>query len=495
MNAPAGDRAGGRLSLWAWSTRQWETRPLVGMRSEPAAHRMVRRMAITVGCAGVITAVLELPRFLEQLVYLGGWVAVASIAAFALFPALTVVAMFAPLPVVRCLAGATALGYLAAAALVSFSFDHSVPESTATWMFRVFSLGVIVASVAWRATWSIIFMLVGNVGLALGVLTAIADPSAPWFFGVLFRSIGLCSLFLWCSIYAQRGAAAVDREAAVAEARAAKEAGAAARDRERARFAALIHDAVLSTLLDASRSGVVSPVLRAQAARTLDQLDALRRGGSGPERLDADSVSMFLTVAVREAAPEVAVQVTRAPGSEHLEMPVDAAGTLTAAAAEAVRNSLRHAAADGRVVHRGVDVTLAGNGVRVRVHDDGAGFDPHKVPVDRLGLSVSILGRMRSVDGGSARIESRPGQGAVVTLGWDAESAREDSVAQVPGAEGGDRPRGGPQRPERPARGPIGRADTGEERVELAGDGDGLVGRQSAGRDRVAALAAHGEGM
>ncbi|SLJ62917.1 Uncharacterised protein [Mycobacteroides abscessus subsp. abscessus] len=53
-------------------------------------------------------------------------------------------------------------------------------------------------------------------------------------------------------------------------------------------------------------------------------------------------------------------------------MPVDAAGTMAAAAAEAVRNSVRHAGAGDRPVHRGVTVELGPAAARL-VLRDGAG--------------------------------------------------------------------------------------------------------------------------
>ncbi len=439
MTAPADTRTLGRAPMWQWLSRQWESRPLLGMRPEPAADRMVRRLALAVGCAGLIAAVLDLPKLLEHFSALSGWATAASIAAFALFPVLAAVAVIGSVRFVRSMAGATAVSYLAAATLVSVGFDQTVPESMATWMFRVFSVGATAASLAWRPCPAIAYMLVGNVVLALGSLSVITDPSVSWYFGVLLRSIGLCALFMWCSIYAQAGAAAVDREAAQAGACAARVAGAAARDRERARFAALIHDAVLSTLLDASRAGTESPVLRDQAARTLEQLDALRGGTGGSERFDAHAVSTFLIAAVREVDPDLAVEVSCDPGGEALRMPVDTVGTVTAAAVEAVRNSLRHASAGGRVVRRGCALTVDRTGVRVRVDDDGAGFDPHKVPVDRLGLSVSILGRMRSVPGGAAEIVSRPGQGTAVTLSWTARQEHSAPQALIDLAQSADR--------------------------------------------------------
>jgi len=415
---------------------------------------MVRRLALAVGCAGMIAAAHDLPGMLRLDSVIGYWATAASIAAFALFPVLAVTAITASIRVVRSTAGAIAVVYLAAAALVSVSFDQVVlPESLATWMFRVFSVGVLAASVSWRSSWAIAYMLCGNVVLAFGNLSVIADPSLMWFLGMLFRSIGLCALFLWCSIYAQAGAAAVDREAAAAGRRAARVAGAAARDRERARFAALIHDAVLSTLLDASRAGAESPVLREQAARSLEQLAALRRGTAGSERFDAQAVGVFLTATVREVDPDIVVEVSHGPGSETIRMPVDAAGTLAAAAVEAVRNSLRHASAGGRLVRRGVTSTVDGTGVRVRVHDDGAGFDPNKVPVDRLGLTVSILGRMRSVPGGGAEIVSRPGQGTTVTLHW-ANGREQPDPSMLTDPLGDSRGPGG-QRSEQPVPGDL----------------------------------------
>ena len=52
------------------------------------------------------------------------------------------------------------------------------------------------------------------------------------------------------------------------------------------------------------------------------------------------------------------------------------------------------------------------------VIDDGRGFDPAAVRPGRLGMSVSIVERMRAVHGGRAAIVSRPGVGTRVSIGW-----------------------------------------------------------------------------
>ncbi|WP_280480505.1 ATP-binding protein [Nocardia cyriacigeorgica] len=175
---------------------------------------------------------------------------------------------------------------------------------------------------------------------------------------------------------------------------------------------------MLSTLLDASRGGTESPVLRRQAERTLEQLDESRAGSGDPDHLDAQSAIGFLRSAVHEVNPGIEFTARRTAGFDDLRLPVTAASTIAAALAEAARNSLRHATVPDREVRRSVTVTVSAGGIRTEMRDDGAGFDQNRVPVDRLGISVSILGRMRQLAGGAAFVESQPGEGTTVTLVW-----------------------------------------------------------------------------
>ena len=110
------------------------------------------------------------------------------------------------------------------------------------------------------------------------------------------------------------------------------------------------------------------------------------------------------------------------------DVPATAATALLGAAGEALRNSVRSAGGDrdglqtqapaARVVTRVVSVWGAGGGIRLSVHDDGVGFDPADVATERLGIALSISGRMARITGGSAEIASAPGEGATVTVGW-----------------------------------------------------------------------------
>ncbi|WP_353813311.1 sensor histidine kinase [Agromyces sp. SYSU T00266] len=84
---------------------------------------------------------------------------------------------------------------------------------------------------------------------------------------------------------------------------------------------------------------------------------------------------------------------------------------IEAAVAQCLMNVARHAGVDD------VEVALgrADGEVTVVVVDDGRGFDPERVPDDRIGLRTSIRGRIEQ-EGGRARIWSRPGVGTTVML-------------------------------------------------------------------------------
>jgi nitrate/nitrite-specific signal transduction histidine kinase len=56
--------------------------------------------------------------------------------------------------------------------------------------------------------------------------------------------------------------------------------------------------------------------------------------------------------------------------------------------------------------------------VRVGILDDGPGFDTENIPARRLGIQISIAGRLEQLEGGSAVVRSRPGVGTTVILEW-----------------------------------------------------------------------------
>jgi signal transduction histidine kinase len=114
---------------------------------------------------------------------------------------------------------------------------------------------------------------------------------------------------------------------------------------------------------------------------------------------------------IQEVYPEFEVTLSQTNDSELPELVSEA---LTEAALQAVDNSTKHG---GGASKRTVSLQGHGNGLKLVVSDNGKGFRPSKIPKDRLGIRVSISGRVKSV-GGQVFIRSEPGNGTDVVLEW-----------------------------------------------------------------------------
>ncbi|QLY29669.1 sensor histidine kinase [Nocardia huaxiensis] len=390
-----------------------------------AYDRIMRRLGISIGIAGMIVGGVELPEIAQQGRLAPGWWTIAAMVfTFGWYPILAVVSAVAGSRAIRFVSGCGALSHLLVLASIPFVLEAHTVDSSTVWPYRVTALAVTAAVLAWPTRLTVAYLLVSASSAALATVYTVADITPTLVVENFLRSAGLAALFVWCGTAATGAAARVDRESAIASRRAAAQAAAQARDRERARFAALIHDAVLSTLLEASRAGTSSDVLRRQAERTLEQLEEVRGDVSDPDLLDARSAVLFLRSAVQEVNPGIRFATRTWPGYDDLRMPVHSASTIAAALTEAVRNSLRHASLPGREVRRTVTATVSAGSIRIVFTDDGAGFDLAAVSADRLGISMSILGRMRQLAGGSAFVESQPGEGTTVTLVWGGDGSR-----------------------------------------------------------------------
>ena len=99
-------------------------------------------------------------------------------------------------------------------------------------------------------------------------------------------------------------------------------------------------------------------------------------------------------------------------------LPLPAEEVLYRIAQEALHNVVKHAAA-----HQvRVDVRRDGGGVRLRVEDDGKGFDPSDVPDGHLGLA-GMRARADRI-GAEFSCASRPGEGTTVEVRMGPEAAR-----------------------------------------------------------------------
>jgi signal transduction histidine kinase len=225
-------------------------------------------------------------------------------------------------------------------------------------------------------------------------------------------------------------AGAVSRRLLAADARAddanrqvaalhAQAAEAKARSQERLRYLReqikrhrALHDGPLSLLTAISSGGLdhQDEEVRRQCAVSANLLRGL---------ISADPLSTLtdLSIALTKAGNDHAVQGLRVQ-YQFSDLPADLPPTVVdafgGASNEALNNIARHAGTDKVfLTARSVD---NGSAVTVTIVDQGSGFDPSVTRHGR-GLSDSITGRMADV-GGSAAVDSMPGQGTRVELRW-----------------------------------------------------------------------------
>ncbi|MER6747486.1 sensor histidine kinase [Streptomyces sp. PDY-4] len=217
---------------------------------------------------------------------------------------------------------------------------------------------------------------------------------------------------------------------------------------ERERLAREIHDTLaqglssIQLLLRAAERALPgrpeaagAHVVQARRA-AVDNLAEARRfvAALTPPALDGTTLAGALErlCATTGAQHRVAVTFRRTGTPRALPTALEVA--LLRVAQSALSNTVRHSgAATG-------EVTLAHleDGVRLDVVDDGAGFDPGRLPAPDPaagGFGIAAMrARARSL-GGTLTVESSPGRGTAVSA-WFPSDAREDAREQRPAAPG-----------------------------------------------------------
>lgn len=380
----------------------------------------IRRMFALFAAVGYVGyLILLLPAILQLAPLMSSWWTPAM-CAIVFVPGLTlgVTALIGVPRWTRATAAVAALSFFVAVLTWPIAWDGTtVPAGDGVWLAAFPGLASIAAVLAWPAWAAFAHMVFGCVCVQLinFVIRGEVDPGqlAPEIaFAIMF-----CSLFVGAAVMALRTGRILDETTDRAHAAAATAAAERARDTERERFDALIHDSVMSTLLTASRGGAQEHVPRLAAA-TLAELDEIRSGlpTDRPFGLEAAVVHLRATTTEADPRAEFAVDAPAADSdAAQAELPSEAVRAVSAALAEALRNSRRHAGADARCTVRG---RVDADSIRIEATDDGVGFDPDAVSAHRLGIAVSIRARMDRVPGGSTAIESSPGAGTTVRLGW-----------------------------------------------------------------------------
>lgn len=186
-------------------------------------------------------------------------------------------------------------------------------------------------------------------------------------------------------------------------------------EKERQRVDALVHDQVLHTLLLAARAQGVDE-MRAASQSAATAIESLERAQSDQVRTDVvTTVGLFraLENAAEKLDPRIQVAIS---GSNLETLEPEIAQAMTEATLQALDNAIQHS----RAQQISLSLTSTGSGVQFVVSDDGVGFRPERISKDRIGISTSIMFRMKSIRG-VAEIESAPGQGAKVTLRWPSD--------------------------------------------------------------------------
>ncbi len=373
-----------------------------------AQLRVVRTIAIVLGICTAAFIALSLPKLIPQAPYLSPvWSVLAITATFGPPPVIALLARRTPLALLRRLVGGYAVTFLVVVATFPIAMVvYPMPPGLSPWPLGITTLGSVAAALAWRG-W--IAWIYGAVNAALIVVVrhyasagdnleiALQDGMHAFVFAGGFVAVTLVSV---------ASARALDRAAAAARDAAAEAAFAASRAREQVRLDALVHDQIMTTLFySAQRDPAVRAAAQTQAVRALRELDTLAAPAPGTVAFDELRQRLRFERAAFSAT------------SGAVALPADVADAVVEATAEAVRNSVRHG---GDLSTCSVRLSeIEGRGIRVVVADDGRGFDPRAVPPGRLGIRLSMQGRLAAV-GGTATVTSAPGSGTEVVIEWTA---------------------------------------------------------------------------
>lgn len=380
-----------------------------------AHDRVFRALAFGFLPAGALFGLLAGPGAAEQADrWPAWWTETAFLLGVAPSVVLGALAFLLPIPALKVIARVAVAGVLVVLASIPVAALPSPEWNGQAWFLQVCGLGLIATALAMRPGTAVLTQLLAAVLIVVArqatdhsdaLLEGLQDGLYVLLFSTTFVALG---------VGARIAGRAADREEAQAVAAAGAAAADLAREGERARVNALVHDRVLATLLAAARHVPGSSSLeRTDARRALEGLHALLRDEIPNEDLDGQDFAWQVQAVTTDLAPEAGFGYDV---HEQRVLPGEVVQALLRAAEEALRNSLRHAGEANRTVHVRVD----GEGVQVDVLDDGVGFDRAAVPAARLGIARSIEERMRSVPGGCADVVTQAGVGTRVVLRWSA---------------------------------------------------------------------------
>ncbi|MCP2318006.1 Signal transduction histidine kinase [Nocardia amikacinitolerans] len=382
-----------------------------------AEDRLVRGAGLFVGTGGLFYAALTVQPALSQTHLAATWWTPTALAVIYLPPALMVLtAWLWRLSWLRSAVTAFAGGY--GVAIVSWFLvrtGHTVGNETTLWIVWMPGLPAVAMCLFWRRV-PFVYLAIVCAFSQLATMLVRTDYDRSLLVSDILFAVSYSALPAAACVGLIRTGRMLDETAHALTAAAADNAAAEARRFERRRFDGLTHDGVIATLLQASRAAN-TPLLAGYARSTLESLDGLRSAGEPTEHVDTDRWVANLRAVVADIDDTVPVRVNESP--DRLDtLPGVVATMLMSATGEALRNWQRHASTPARRAACEVAVTVERTAVTVDVTDDGVGFDTTAVPSVRIGLRANIIEGFADLPGGWSRIDSLPGRGCRVCVGW-----------------------------------------------------------------------------
>ena len=381
---------------------------------------MTRVLFLGTALTGIAFSALNFSHAVAQAPFVNiVWESAVATVLWSLPIVIAVLAPWAPLPLLRGTAIAFVLLYCVAVSTWPLAQTTSrIPDGTQPWIINLVPMVVFAGALVLPEIGAWIFLVVMCCGV--GTLRFVADGSQNFSTPIqdtLFNVMYL-SFFVGIIIVTRRAALRRDEAARRIAEDDVIAAASAAQNLERATVAALTHDEVISTLIAAARSSDASAALVPRyATRALQRLDALGAAENDSHGLaPAHALISSLRETVTALADNVAFSTVNA--NADASVPNRVLRAFNDATAEAVRNSVRHADRSDRPVAREVSVSVTSAEVFVDIVDDGAGFDAATLSNERYGIRLSIVHRMSLLEGGSAQIDSRPGEGTRIRLAW-----------------------------------------------------------------------------
>jgi len=393
-------------------------------------ERVISRVAAVFALLYVLQclpAVFDSVRYLSPLGFIGIPVAIyGSILAAAVAAILT--------RAVRLTAGIQAVTFLLALVLWPVTVrDLGAMGALSPWLWYVITLGMALAVIAFPVVVAAAYIVLAPILFAL-LRVQPEGGGAQWDIAVLdaiyVLILGSIALILITTL--RNAAARVDAARLAAAKGYAIAVRSEAREIQRSRVDAILHDHVLATLLVAGKSETAME-RHLSVGMAEDALQTLQ--SAGPLGPDLQSITLAeLGERLRVTAAVLPPEFLFAHGlGLDRRVPGNVAEAVLAAATQAMVNSMQHAGAlQGASVGAGAHAIepvrtvcihpWEDQGFTVLVADSGRGFDTAAVAAERLGLRVSMRERMAAV-GGRVAVNSLPGSGTSVVISWPDTSA------------------------------------------------------------------------